>query len=99
MMQNRKVPMRKCIASNEMKPKKEMVRIVRSKEGVVSIDPTGKKNGRGAYISLDSELVKKAKEKQLISQALNAKVDDVFYDELIEYIDYRQARMEIENEQ
>lgn len=98
-MQNRKVPMRKCIASNEMKPKKEMVRIVRSKEGVVSIDPTGKKNGRGAYISLDSELVKKAKEKQLISQALNAKVDDVFYDELIEYIDYRQARMEIENEQ
>ncbi|PRY84125.1 RNase P modulator RnpM [Alkalibacterium olivapovliticus] len=98
-MQNRKVPMRKCIASNEMKPKKEMVRIVRSKEGIVSIDPTGKKNGRGAYISLDSDLVKKAKEKQLISQALNASVDDSFYDELIDYIEYKQARMEIENEQ
>lgn len=98
-MQNRKVPMRKCIASNEMKPKKEMVRIVRSKEGLVSIDPTGKKNGRGAYISLDSELVKKAKEKQLISQALNSSVDDSFYEELIDYIDYKQARKEIENEQ
>lgn len=98
-MQNRKVPMRKCIAFNEMKPKKEMVRIVRSKEGIVSIDPTGKKNGRGAYISLDSDLVKKAKEKQLISQALNASVDDSFYDELIDYIEYKQARMEIENEQ
>lgn len=98
-MQNRKVPMRKCIASNEMKPKKEMVRIVRSKEGQVSIDPTGKKNGRGAYISLDSDLVKKAKDKQLISQALNASVDESFYEELIDYIDYKQARMEIENEQ
>ena len=40
-MQNRKVPMRKCIASGEMKPKKEMVRLVRSKDGVVSIDPSG----------------------------------------------------------
>lgn len=82
-----------------MKPKKDMVRIVRSKEGVVSIDPTGKKNGRGAYISLDSELVKKAKEKQLFNQALNASVDESFYDELIDYIDYKQARMAIENEQ
>jgi len=47
-MQKRKIPMRKCVVSGEMKPKKEMVRIVRNKEGEVSIDPTGKKNGRGA---------------------------------------------------
>lgn len=98
-MQNRKVPMRKCIASGEMKPKKEMVRLVRSKDGIVSIDPSGKKNGRGAYISLDTALVHKAKDKNLISQALNATIEQSFYDELIEYIEYRQARMEIENEQ
>ncbi|WP_272928071.1 RNase P modulator RnpM [Alkalibacterium sp. MB6] len=98
-MQKRKVPMRKCIASGEMKPKNDMVRIVRNKEGEVSIDPSGKKNGRGAYITLDAALVLQAKNKNLINQALNANVEDSFYDELIEYIDYRQARLEIENEQ
>ncbi|MER2063185.1 MAG: YlxR family RNase P modulator, partial [Alkalibacterium sp.] len=90
-MQKRKIPMRKCVASGEMKPKKEMVRIVRNKEGDVSIDPTGKKNGRGAYVSLDTELVKKAKTKKSLDQPLNAKVDDSFYDELIEYIDYKKG--------
>lgn len=98
-MQKRKVPMRKCIASGEMKPKKEMVRIVRDKEGQVSIDPTGKKNGRGAYISLDADLVKKAQKKEMVNQALNASVEEDFYTELLEYIEYRQARIEIENEQ
>jgi predicted RNA-binding protein YlxR (DUF448 family) len=82
-----------------MKPKKDMVRIVRNKEGEVSIDPTGKKNGRGAYVSLDTELVMKAKKKKMLDQALNAQVDDSFYDELIDYIEYKKARMEIENEQ
>lgn len=98
-MQKRKIPMRKCVVSGEMKPKKDMVRIVKSKEGDVSIDPTGKKNGRGAYISLETELVEKARDRKLFNQALNAQVDDSFYDELIEYIDYKKARMEIENEQ
>ncbi|WP_368644821.1 YlxR family protein [Alkalibacterium putridalgicola] len=98
-MQKRKIPMRKCVVSGEMKPKKDMVRIVRNKEGEVSIDPTGKKNGRGAYVSLDTELVMKAKKKKMLDQALNAQVDDSFYDELIDYIEYKKARMEIENEQ
>ncbi|GAA0369989.1 YlxR family protein [Alkalibacterium iburiense] len=98
-MQKRKVPMRKCIASGEMKPKKDLVRIVRNKEGEVSIDPSGKKNGRGAYITLDETLVKEAKAKKLFNQALNTQVDDAFYDELVEYIEYKKARMEIENEQ
>ncbi|MDZ7835401.1 MAG: YlxR family RNase P modulator [Alkalibacterium sp.] len=98
-MQKRKVPMRKCVVSGEMKPKKEMVRIVRNKDGEVSIDPTGKKNGRGAYISLDQELVNKAKDKKLFDQALNAQVDASFYDEVLDYIEYKKARMEIENEQ
>jgi len=98
-LKKKKIPMRKCVASGEMKPKKEMVRVVRSKDGEVSIDPTGKKNGRGAYVSLDVELVKKAKEKNILSNALNADVSDEFYDELIEHINYKKARMELLNEQ
>ena len=49
-MQQKKIPMRKCTGCNEMKPKKELVRIVRSPEGEISVDLTGKKSGRGAYI-------------------------------------------------
>ena len=67
-MNNRKkVPLRKCIVTGEMKPKKELVRIVRSKEGEVSIDLTGKKSGRGAYLSLDKETVMISKKEKCIS--------------------------------
>ena len=52
-MKQRKIPLRKSVVSGEMKPKKEMIRITRSKEGEVSIDPTGKMPGRGAYVSLE----------------------------------------------
>ena len=98
-MKQKKIPMRKCVASGEMKPKKEMVRIVRTKDGEVSIDSTGKKNGRGAYVSLDVDLVEKAKEKDILSNALNTRVTNEFYDELIDYVDYKKARMELMNEQ
>jgi predicted RNA-binding protein YlxR (DUF448 family) len=51
-MKKRKIPLRKSVVSGEMKPKKEMIRITRSKEGEVAIDPTGKLPGRGAYLSI-----------------------------------------------
>lgn len=89
--------MRKCIASQEMKPKKDMIRIVRNKEGEVSYDPTGKKNGRGAYISMEPELVVKAKEKDLLGQVFNAKVTDEFYEELFAYVEHQKARAELQN--
>ena len=60
MMKQRKVPMRKDVISQEMKPKKEMVRIVKTAEGEISIDPTGKKSGRGAYVSLEPDAIKTA---------------------------------------
>lgn len=91
--------MRKCVLSGEMKPKKEMVRIVRSKEGAVSIDPTGKKNGRGAYVSLDMELVQSAKDSKKLNRALNTDIPSEFYDELVDHVDYKLARMELLNEQ
>lgn len=83
----KKVPMRKCIATGEMKPKKELVRIVRSKEGEVSIDPTGKKSGRGAYLSKDKEAVLLAKKKNTLANHLEVSIDDSLYDELLDLIE------------
>ncbi|WP_400247282.1 YlxR family protein [Niallia sp. JL1B1071] len=88
----RKVPMRKCIATGEMRPKKELVRIVRSKEGDVSVDLTGKKSGRGAYLSLDREAVLLAKKKNILSNQLEVTVDDSVYEELLELIDKEQRQ-------
>jgi uncharacterized protein len=83
----KKIPMRKCVATGEMKPKKELIRIVRSKEGDVSIDPTGKKSGRGAYLSLDREVITLAKKKNVLSSHLNATIDPSLYDQLLELLD------------
>jgi uncharacterized protein len=83
----KKVPMRKCVATGEMKPKKELVRIVRTKEGLVSIDLTGKKSGRGAYLSKDKEAIILAKKKNSLSNHLQANIDDSIYEELIELIE------------
>ena len=85
MVNNRKkIPLRKCIGTGEMKPKKEMIRIVRSKEGEVSIDPTGKKSGRGAYLSLSEEAINAAEKKNSLSNHLDADVPASIYDELLE---------------
>jgi predicted RNA-binding protein YlxR (DUF448 family) len=83
----KKVPMRKCVATGEMRPKKELVRIVRSKEGEVSIDLTGKKSGRGAYLSKDKEAVQLAKKRNILSKQLETQVDDAIYDELNDLIE------------
>ncbi|MBS2969022.1 YlxR family protein [Metabacillus sp. KIGAM252] len=80
----RKIPLRKCVATGEMKPKKDMVRVVRSSEGDVSVDASGRKNGRGAYITLDKESILLAKKKNILSNQLKTKVEDAIYDELIQ---------------
>lgn len=83
-MNNRKIPLRKCVATGEMKTKKELVRVVRSKEGDVSVDLTGKKNGRGAYITLDKECILQAKKKNILANHLKTKIEDTLYDELLQ---------------
>lgn len=89
MMMNRprKVPMRKCVATGEMRPKKELVRIVRTKEGEVSIDLTGKKSGRGAYLSKNKEAILQAKKKNILASHLEVNINDSLYDELLELIE------------
>ncbi len=79
--------MRKCVATGEMRPKKELVRIVRSKEGEVSVDVTGKKSGRGAYLSKDKEAVDLAKKRNILSKQLETQVDNAIYDELYDLIE------------
>lgn len=87
--------MRRDLLSDEMKPKKSLVRIVRDQTGTISIDPSGKKSGRGAYVSLDPELVKAAKAKKTIERAFDQEVRPEFYDELFAYVDHQKARQEL----
>ncbi|HJG16989.1 YlxR family protein [Limosilactobacillus vaginalis] len=91
-MKKRKVPMRKDIVTGEMMPKRQLIRVVKNKEGEVTLDPTGKKSGRGAYIAVDVEIAKRAKEEKTFEKAFHVKLDDSFYDELIQYTDHLQAR-------
>lgn len=91
----RKLPLRKCIVSQQMFPKKELVRVVKTKENEVFIDPTGRQNGRGAYIAIDPALAKEAKVKRTFDRAFSMKVSDEFYDELFAYVDHKKARQEL----
>ncbi len=94
-MKKRKIPLRKCVVSGEMKPKKEMIRIVRSKEGAISIDPSGKMAGRGAYVSIEPEIVKKGWKNHILDQVLETELTDDFYQELYDYVDHQKARREL----
>ncbi|HLR61846.1 MAG TPA: YlxR family protein [Lentibacillus sp.] len=82
----RKIPQRKCVVTNEMKPKKELIRIVRNKEGEVFVDPTGKKNGRGAYVSNDLAVIEKAETTGILNRQLNTEIESSIYEELKEFV-------------
>ncbi|MFS8650505.1 MAG: YlxR family protein [Caldibacillus sp.] len=86
MPKKKKIPLRKCVVTGEMFPKKELLRIVRTKEGEVFFDPTGKKSGRGAYVSKSEEVIQKARQKKTLEHHLQVKIPDAVYDELLEYI-------------
>ncbi|MGN1479770.1 MAG: RNase P modulator RnpM [Acutalibacteraceae bacterium] len=79
-MQNKKIPLRKCTGCGEMKPKKELVRVVRSPEGEISLDLTGKKNGRGAYVCPNAECLKKARKAKRIERSFACAIPDEIYD-------------------
>ena len=85
-MQQKKIPMRKCVGCNEMKPKKELVRIVKSPEGEISIDEGGKKNGRGAYICPDKTCLAKAHKAGRLEKAFECKIPPEIYTSLAEEI-------------
>ena len=81
-MTERKIPVRKCVGCMEQSGKKELVRVVRSKDGEVSIDLTGKKSGRGAYLCKDVRCLAKARKKRSLERALKCEVPPEVYDVL-----------------
>ena len=72
--------MRLCLGCNEMKPKKEMIRVVRSAEGEISLDLTGKKSGRGAYICKDVECFNKARKAKRFEKSFSCRIDVQVYE-------------------
>ncbi|MEO1772891.1 RNase P modulator RnpM [Candidatus Enterococcus ferrettii] len=94
-MKKRKIPLRKSVVSGEMKPKKELIRIAKSKEGEVSIDPTGKMPGRGAYVSIEPEEVQQAWKKKVLDRVLEVELSDDFYQDLLDYVTHQKARREL----
>lgn len=86
MAKKRKVPLRKCLVTKELKPKEELIRLVKTKENEILIDPSGKLNGRGAYLTYDKEIFLKAKEENLLAQAFKMKVNSEIYEDLLTLI-------------
>nr|WP_316624380.1 YlxR family protein [uncultured Ruminococcus sp.] len=79
-MAERKIPLRKCIGCGEMKDKRTLVRIVRNKEGEISVDLKGKKPGRGAYICRDIACLDKAQKARRLERAFSAQIEPDIYD-------------------
>ena len=78
----KKIPERTCIGCNNTKPKKELIRIVKNKEGNIFVDKTGKANGRGAYICDNIECLEKAVKSKKLEKSFETKIDNSIYDEL-----------------
>lgn len=81
-MKQKKIPMRSCVVTKEKLPKKELIRVLRTPEGNIIIDESGKSNGRGAYLKRDLEVIKKAKKTKILNRVLEVEVPDELFIEL-----------------
>ncbi len=79
----KKIPMRKCLGCQEMKPKKELIRVVRSPEGLISLDFKGKAPGRGAYLCPESQCLRKAVKAKALERAFDTAIVQEIYDALL----------------
>lgn len=93
-MKTKKIPLRQCLGCNEMKPKRELIRVVKSAQGDVSIDLRGKKSGRGAYICHSTECLEAARKARRFEKAFSMKIEDEIYDAML-----LELKGDIENEQ
>lgn len=82
-MKQRKIPQRKCIVCGENKDKNDLIRIVKNKEEGIILDPTGKKNGRGAYICKDEKCINEAMKKRKLEKVFKTEISDDLYEEII----------------
>ncbi|HEY8405261.1 MAG TPA: YlxR family protein [Acholeplasma sp.] len=86
MQKVKKVPMRTCVVTKEVRPKKDLIRVVATKEGVVSVDTKGKANGRGAYLILSKDVILLAQKTKALDKKLEVTVPDSIYQELLSLI-------------
>ena len=85
-MKQKKIPMRTCVVTKEKFPKKELIRVVRTPEGNIVVDETGKANGHGAYIKKDLEVLELAKKSKALARYLETDINDDVYERLKEVI-------------
>ncbi|MBO6141751.1 MAG: YlxR family protein [Ruminococcus sp.] len=81
-MKVKKIPMRMCLGCGEMKPKRELIRVVKSSEGEISLDLTGKKNGRGAYICESIDCLRAARKARRFEKSFQCRIDDAVYESM-----------------
>ena len=82
----KKIPMRTCVVTREQFPKMELIRVLRTPEGTVTIDTKGKANGRGAYLKKSIDAVNKAKKSNCLGRALECNIPETLYEELIKIV-------------
>ena len=87
MKKRKKIPMRQCVGCMTSRPKKELIRIVREKQGTIKVDLTGKASGRGAYICNNIECLEKAKNKKALNRSLEQEIDEEIYEHLKEELE------------
>lgn len=85
-MKPKKIPMRKCVVTNERFPKQELIRVVKDKDGNISVDLTGKLNGRGAYLKRDSQIIQKAMKTKKLDRHLEIEIPEEIYIELLRIV-------------
>lgn len=82
-MKLKKIPMRTCVVTKEKCEKRDLIRIVRTSDGEVIVDPTGKANGRGAYLKKEIEVIKKAQNSKILEKVLEIEIPSSVYEEAI----------------
>lgn len=82
----KKVPMRRCVVTGEILEKRELIRVVRNKNGEVFIDPTGKMNGRGAYLKKDFDVINRCKKNKILDRKLEVEIPGEIYEGLVKMI-------------
>ena len=86
-MKNRKIPMRSCVVTREKLPKLELLRIVKTTDGNIVVDESGKINGRGAYIKKDINVLDKARKSKVLEKQLETTISDDVYEEIRKIIE------------
>ncbi|MFR1564908.1 MAG: RNase P modulator RnpM [Christensenellales bacterium] len=86
-MKEKKSPQRMCVACRAMRDKRELIRIVRSPDGEIALDFTGKRNGRGAYVCPSRECIAKCRKTKIFNKTFSVNIDEEIYDKLIEELE------------